>query len=208
VLIQAESEISNSYQAWGTPSALIVSPERTIASPLASGAEQIKKLVETWTSGLPMTFVSGDGADPSRVVAAAGITVGEPAPSLTLPDLSGSSLDVAVARDHGTVLLFWSPDCGFCQQMLPDLRRWEASRPGTAPDLLLISRGTAAANEAMGVRSPVVLDQEFKTGRLYGASGTPTAVLVDSKARVASPLAVGAEEVLALCQRAESVIAE
>src|SRR3712207_7515470 len=53
----------------------------------------------------------------------AGAKVGEPAPALTLPDLDGSTVDLAAFRGSPTAVLFWNPGCGFCQQMLPDLDR-------------------------------------------------------------------------------------
>jgi hypothetical protein len=50
----------------------------------------------------------------------------------------------------------------------------------------------------MGLRSTVVLDQQFSVGRAFGAGGTPSAVLVDAEGRVASEVAVGAPAVLEL----------
>ena len=85
-----------------------------------------------------------------------------------------------------TVLLFWSPSCGFCQRVLPELRGWERKRPAGAPTLLIISSGAAEANRAMGLASPVLLDDTFRTGRLFGSAGTPSAVLIDSEGKVAS----------------------
>jgi thiol-disulfide isomerase/thioredoxin len=36
------------------------------------------------------------------------------------------------------LVLFWNPGCGFCQQMLPDLKEWEAGAPEGAPRCLLL----------------------------------------------------------------------
>jgi hypothetical protein len=44
----------------------------------------------------------------------------------------------------------------------------------------------------------VVLDQQFAVGRAFGASGTPSAVLVDEEGNIASDVAVGAPGVLEL----------
>jgi protein-disulfide isomerase len=96
------------------------------------------------------------------------------------------------------LVVFWNPGCGFCQQMLPDLKEWEANPPEGAPKLLLVSAGTEEANREMGLISPVVLDQNFAIGREFGAGGTPSAVLVDAAGRVASEVAVGAPAVLEL----------
>jgi hypothetical protein len=74
----------------------------------------------------------------------------------------------------------------------------ETDPPKGTPRLLVVSHGTVEANRAMGFRSPVVLDQTLDTGRAFGASGTPSAVLVDRKGNVASELAVGSPAVLQL----------
>ena len=95
-------------------------------------------------------------------------------------------------------MLFWNPGCGFCQQMLLDIKEWEQNMPGGAPKLLFVSGGTEEANREMGMSSTVVLDQQFAVGRAFGASGTPSAVLVDAEGKVASEVAVGAPAVLEL----------
>ena len=97
-------------------------------------------------------------------------------------------------RGEETLVLFWNPGCGFCQQMLPDLMECEAAPPEVAPKLLVVSAGTDAANRAMDLTSTVVLDQSFAVGRAFGASGTPSAVLVDAEGKVASEVAVGARQ--------------
>lgn len=88
--------------------------------------------------------------------------------------------------------LFWDPACGSCQQMLEDLKRWEREFADVAPGLPVISTGAVEVNRAMGLASTVLLDQGFDLGRRFGASGTPSAVLVDRKGRVASTVAAGA----------------
>ncbi len=50
----------------------------------------------------------------------------------------------------------------------------------------------------MELSSPVLLDQNFAAGRAFGASETPSAVLVDAEGKVASEVAVGAPAVLDL----------
>jgi hypothetical protein len=82
--------------------------------------------------------------------------------------------------------------------MLPDLKAWEAAPPPGAPQLLLISSESAGANAAQGLQAPILLDGSFEAGRAFRASGTPSAVLLDADGSIASPLAVGAEAVLAL----------
>jgi thiol-disulfide isomerase/thioredoxin len=136
----------------------------------------------------------------------AGPKVGEPVPEVALPDLEGQTVELEDFRGEVTMVLFWNPGCGFCQQMLPDLKAWEEDPPGDAPKLLVVSAGTEEANREQGLTSTMVLDQQFTAGRVFGATGTPSAVLVDAEGRIASEVAVGAPAVLGLAgaSRAES----
>ena len=128
-----------------------------------------------------------------------GLKIGEEAPEIKLEDLSGKEVSLKEDFEGEEILvLFWNPGCGFCQQMLPDLKLWEENPPNEAPRLLMVSAGTEEANEAMGLSSPVMLDQQFAAGRSFGAGGTPSAVLVDAEGKIASEVAVGAPAVLEL----------
>lgn len=135
------------------------------------------------------------GAESSQ---SAGPKIGDVAPALVLPDLTGKMVDLADLRGRSTLVLFWNPGCGFCERMLPELKAWEAQSPEGAPQVLVVSTGSVEVNQAMGLRSPVVLDQSFTAGSRFGANGTPMAVLVDAQGKIASELAAGAPGVLAL----------
>jgi peroxiredoxin len=115
-----------------------------------------------------------------------------------LPDLDGKMIDLTRFRGQQSLVLFWNPGCGFCQQMLSDLKQWEAHRPAGAPKLLVISTGSPEANRAQEINSTLVLDPNFSIGPRFGVAGTPSAVLVDAKGRIASPVAVGAAGIWAL----------
>jgi hypothetical protein len=83
--------------------------------------------------------------------------------------------------------------------MLTDLQTWETHPPAGAPRLLVVSTDSVESNQMMGLRSPVVLDQDgMRVGGLFGATGTPMAVLVDAKGNIASEVVAGAPAVLAL----------
>jgi len=128
----------------------------------------------------------------------AGPKVGEPAPPIKLEDLQGKTIELKDFEGEKTLVLFWNPGCGFCQQMLPDLKALETNPPEGAPKLLVVSAGAEEANKEMGLRSPVVLDQQFEAGRAFGVGGTPSGRLVDEEGKIASEVAVGAPAVLEL----------
>jgi peroxiredoxin len=201
VLLQKDWEVSEAYRVGGTPSAVLVLPEGKVGSPLASGAEAIRALL--WHAiGEPCPDCGKAQPAADRVARAvpARTKLGEPTPEVRLPDLSGETVALNDFRGQQTLVLLWNPGCGFCQQMLPDLKEWEDNLPEGGPRLLVVSAGTEEANRAMGLNSPVVLDQQFTVGRAFGASGTPSAVLVDEEGKVASELAVGTAAVLKLAR--------
>src|SRR5207244_8291858 len=208
VLLQDDREVAQAYQASGTPSAVLIRQDATIGSPLAQGADAIRALVAntlnpTVLPTLPRVAAQGNG---NRATATsqpqAFPKMGEQAPQFSLPDLFGQTVHLSDFRGSTTLVLFWRPGCGFCQRMLPDLRAWEAHPPADAPKLLVVSTDSVADNQAMGLRSPVVLDQDgMRVGRLFGATGTPMAVLVDAEGKIASELAAGAPAVLALAEQ-------
>ena len=176
VLVQDGQRISERYSAVGTPSAIVVRLDGRIGSSVAAGPEAIKQLI------------GNISADKSSI-----------APDIRLQDLDGRWVTLADFRGTEALVLFWDPDCGFCQQMLPDLRAWERGRSDRAPQLLLISTGTPEQNRALGLTAPIVLDPGFAAGRAFGAGGTPSAVLVDREGRIRSrPSLPGAQAVLTL----------
>jgi len=136
---------------------------------------------------------NGHGTDPAWAA-----KIGEPAPSLKFRDLSGRAVTLKKLRGRRTLLLFWNPECGFCQQTLNDLRAWEHDKPPGAQELLVVSTGTTEANRAMNLRSRVVLDTNFRAGSTFGANGTPMAILLDPDGRVAFEVVAGAAAVFGL----------
>lgn len=201
VLRQNATEVADSYHYLGTPSAVLVSPDGRIATPLVAGPDPIRSLMAHGLGGpvpVPAELGRGhanghDGPPIRRSVP----RVGEAAPVLDLPDLHGKTRSLAEFIQADTLVLFWNPGCGFCEQMLGDLKAWEEQRSEGAPRLVVISTGSVDANKAMGLRSPVLLDPRSEAMSAFGASGTPMAVRV-AEGRIASSLAAGASAVLSL----------
>ena len=165
VLLQQDLEVQVAYQVSGTPSSVLVRPDGSIESPVAQGADAIRRLV-AGAVGLPVLHSVPMAAAPSqgnghgtmarpRPPAPA---IGESAPNFSLPDLEGTQVRLSDFRGQETLVLFWRPGCSFCQRMLPDLKAWEESPPEGAPRLLVVSSESVESNQAMGLRSRVVLD--------------------------------------------------
>lgn len=209
VLLQENRVVSNQYKAHGTPSAVLIDRNGRIASPVSGGGESIRQLLAS-TAGLvaarPAAPAAANGAPapapaPAPAQAAAPQRpnlIGKDAPDMELPDLDGKTVKLADYKGKQTLLVFWNPGCGFCKRMADDLKAWEKDKPAGAPEVILVSTGTAEANRAMEFQSTMLLDEGFSTGRKFGATGTPSAILIDPAGKIASEVAVGAPNVLAL----------
>jgi len=193
VATAGDEEIATAYRSPGTPSAVVITPQGQIASPTVAGVAAIRSLA---AAALRQTAPT----DLGQPRLAPALRAGTPAPAAELPDLDGVRTSVTANR-HGQVLvLFWNPGCGFCQQALDDIRARERGPVG----FVLVSAGDAASNRAMGLTSQVLLDPDFAIARAFGASGTPSAILVGADQIIASDLAVGAPAVLRLADQAIS----
>ncbi len=208
LVLQRQDEIDKLYAVHGTPSAVLIHPDGLVDSLLAVGHENIHALVERATSlhQMPLVPLMLPGNNHHRAASEPAIPrVGTLAPAFSLPDLKDELVSLRSFLGTSTLLLFWNPDCGFCKRMLSDLKAWEANPPQGAPRLLVISSGTVEENRAMGLRSPVLLNEDGDVSRLFGANGTPMAIVVDAEGRVASALAEGAPDVLALAGSVKDV---
>ena len=184
VLLDDGHATYEAYQANGTPSAVVIAPDRTIGSWVAAGSEWIERLVEQAAAG------HDDEVE--------GLPVGAEVPAVELPSLAGEAVSLSSLRGDDALLVFWNPDCGFCRSMQDDLLAWEASTNGVAPRLVVVSSGDAESTQAEGFASLVLLDESFEAGSAFGANGTPMAVLVGADGKIASELVAGADAVLEL----------
>jgi thiol-disulfide isomerase/thioredoxin len=187
MLLQVDREVAGAYLADQTPSGVLVRDGR-VASSLALGTDAIRGLVVH--AVLPPSVSKGDAV-----------------PSLKLADLKGQVVDLAHLRGRRRLILFWNPSCGFCEQMLPDVKGWECNPPKDAPELLIVSAGSPEDIRKQEFRSRVLLDPYFGASQVFNSGGTPSAVLIDEEGRVASEVGVGAQDVLSLARSAPAVSA-
>ncbi|MGE0132777.1 MAG: MauE/DoxX family redox-associated membrane protein [Blastocatellales bacterium] len=206
LLLLGESTLPDDYQARWTPAAVLIDRRGRIASAVAAGEDAIRALithtaatVESPANGQNGTNRSG-GHRPQIKVGSSLFKVGEPAPRFSLTDLLGREVNLDDLLGGETLLLFWNPSCGFCKAMADDIKRWEANPPAGAPRIVFISSGEAAEVkvESENFKSPFLHDQEFDIGPIFGANGTPSAILIDAEGRISSSTAVGEKNILAL----------
>jgi peroxiredoxin len=183
VVVDEGAKLYKQFEASGTPGAVLVEADGTIASWVATGPDWIEDLVEEAV------------AEPAH---AGGLPVGSPVPAIELESLDGDRIGLADLRGADTLLLFWNPDCGFCRQMHDQLLAWEATSNGVTPRLVVVSSGDPERTRADRFRSTVLLDAEYAVSDAFGAGGTPMAVLLTADGHVGSRVAAGAEAVFSI----------
>jgi peroxiredoxin len=139
--------------------------------------------------------LAGEGAQQPQ-----GLEPGEPAPAFELPDVDGIQRKLADYLGRPLVAIFWSPSCSFCQQMAQQL----AELPEESARVLLVTSGDLEANRQMaaehGWKADMLVDADSAVFQEYKAAGTPTGYLIDAEGKIASPLAIGADSLLALIE--------
>jgi uncharacterized membrane protein YphA (DoxX/SURF4 family) len=120
---------------------------------------------------------------------APGAPVGTPAPETPLRNLDDMPVSLAeLRRGRPQLLVFVSPGCGSCQELYPDLRRWQLGLQERIA-VTLISGGHTEDNlymrEEHGL-DDVLLQDNTEFVDAWHIRGTPTAILLDPDGRVAS----------------------
>jgi methylamine dehydrogenase accessory protein MauD len=134
-----------------------------------------------------------------------GLPVGAPAPSFALPDPWGAMvvLEELLARGRPVLLLFADPGCGPCNELFPDIARWQREwRDGLT--IAVVSAGNAEANRAKATEHGLmhmVVQERREVAAAYATTATPSAVLVAADGRVASPLVAGGDAIWKLLLR-------
>ena len=153
--------------------------------------------------GLP---ANQQGAVRGVQIAPRGLGVGKPFDSFSLPDLTGRTVALEDFRGRRVLIVNWSPQCGFCDMIAPDLAKLQADLGKRNVQLLLVSSADADANrklmEEHGLEYPVLLLKDQAKLKAFEGMGTPVAYLLDEQGRVAQPIASGANEVPELAREA------
>ena len=201
ILLQNDKEVKGLFGAQWTPTVLLVNADGSIASRLAVGDKAIRDLVENIKADIDTEkplFVAptnGNGADH--------LQPGENLPVFELPDIANKIVSSNELRGKKTLITYWSTTCGFCDQMLGDLREWEGTKGVDEPDLLLLSGGDAENHKELNLHSPILLEKEREVSKIFGMDGTPSAVLINENGKIVSEVAVGADQIWSLLGKSQ-----
>jgi peroxiredoxin len=208
VLLQEQMEVAAIYQAHGTPIGYLIDEEGRIASEIAVGSQALLALADPSAA----MAVSANGHREHRGnrsladsrIQRDGLPSGTPAPSFTLPMPDGGELSLEQFRGQRVLLVFSDPNCGPCNQLLPQLEQFHRRRP--AVRVVMVTRGDLQANRAKvaehGLTFPVGLQRQWEVSRAYAMFATPIGYLIDQAGVIAADVAVGAEPIAALLSSA------
>lgn len=204
ILLQDGAEPVEEFRGLGTPVGYLVDARGRLASPLAHGGQEVLQLARDLAAG--RRRLPGERPLTDSRIERHGLRVGTPAPAFELPDLNGNPVSLAAFRGQRVLLVFSDPNCGPCNALAPVLARFHRDHGDHDLAVLMVSRGDAEANRSkarqLGLNFPIVIQPGWRISRDYGIFATPVAFLVDEQGTLASDVAQGHEQILALAEQA------
>lgn len=118
-----------------------------------------------------------------------GLEIGDPAPSLDVIDIAGRTVTLGTEYGKRTLLLFVSPGCPQCGELLPAVRTWSRTERDDLEIVLVSQEPDYESNEAFVAQHhltglSVVISRDL--AMQYRIGVIPYAVLVDREGRVRS----------------------
>ena len=127
-----------------------------------------------------------------------GVDVGEPIPAFRLPDADGVEVALADLTERSILLVNWSPRCGFCTRIAPELAELQPQLRARGVEMVFITLGDVEENKPLleehGLEPRVLFGDGLEV-EVFAGVGTPSAYLVDVEGKAASALTIGADTV-------------
>ncbi|MDQ3061819.1 MAG: TlpA family protein disulfide reductase [Acidobacteriota bacterium] len=192
ILLQKDKEVALLFGAEWTPTAVLINTDGTVASRTAVGDKAIRELLEMVKTQIddPDVLLIANGGETN--------SLGKFLPEFSQTDVFERNITSEDLRGKKTLVTFWSTTCGYCTEMLDDLREWDKSKGVDEPNLLLLSEGDAEPHRDLNLQSPIILDKDRKISDELGMSGTPSAVLINENGKIVSETAIGADNIWSL----------
>jgi peroxiredoxin len=138
-----------------------------------------------------------------------GLPVGTVVPPFELSDLDGRTVTDEDLRGRQTLLLHWSPYCGFCGKIGPEVAELQPKLRERGVQTMFISIGSVEeVREQLGefgLDVPVLLQQADEHAEIFDGMGTPVAYLIDAEGKTMSELAFGSDQVPVLLRGAAGI---
>ncbi len=123
---------------------------------------------------------------------------GDELDDFTLPELAGGERALSDSRGKRSLLVNWSPGCGFCVAIAAELAALAPLLEEQRVALVFVAIGDADANRAVlddaGLVAPLLLRGDTDVDPFAG-TGTPAAYLLDADGRLVETMVVGSDQV-------------
>jgi thiol-disulfide isomerase/thioredoxin len=108
--------------------------------------------------------------------------------------INSDPLTLEKLRGHVVVVEFWTFGCFNCRNTLPSVKEWDTKYRGRG--LTIVGVHTPETDSeysidnvrkevpALGIKYPVVTDNDYKTWKAYGVEAWPTIVVLDKQGRI------------------------
>ena len=128
------------------------------------------------------------GDDPGALITDTGLERGSPAPDFTaIESESGELVTLSDLAAKPRVLVFASPGCLSCRELIPGLNEVRKTRKGEF-DFLVVCRGDVESCQGFGrmnrLEAPMVVDTNGQIEKDYQVTLTPFAYLLDHEGNV------------------------
>jgi cytochrome c biogenesis protein CcmG, thiol:disulfide interchange protein DsbE len=140
------------------------------------------------------------------------VKIGELAPEIDLPSLSGEQMTLSKLIGHPILVNFWATWCGPCRQEFPALvRKYKQYQD---QGFVVLAVNTQDPNSDEGVQTfarntlvsfPIVRDRGDQLGLMYNIRGLPTSVFIDRKGIVRDIVIGGPMEDAFIDQKFEQI---
>ena len=192
-LLQSDDDLLEPLGIQGTPGAVLIGTDGRLIGPPAHGAEPIRLMHGSMVNSLAGAANAHAGHDHVHQIEERPVSPGDPVPEVaSLTTESGEEWATVDALADDPVLLFWRFDCGFCSQIVDQVRDIESDLP-----LLIVTTSTTEQIRETGLTSPILRDPFADLESWLHVPGTPSAARIRDGA-LASDVVVGGPEVMAL----------
>ena len=105
-----------------------------------------------------------------------GVDVGEPIPPFKLPDADGVEVALADLAERSVLLVNWSPRCGFCTRIAPELAELQPQLQARGVEMVFITLGDVEENKPLleehGLQPRVLFGDGLEV-EVFAGVGTP-----------------------------------
>jgi peroxiredoxin len=208
MLLEDSVHAVEGFSGIGTPAAYLLDEEGRGARGLVVGADKVPELLDDALAAprdlsLSKRPVKMRPLSESRLERD-GLRPGARAPAFTLPTIDGRTVALDAYRGRRLLIVFSDPECGPCEQLLPELAARHERARESGLEFVMVSRGDAEDNRrkstAYGVAFPVGLQRGWRLSKEYGIFATPVGFLIDADGVITRPVAKGPEAIVALLE--------